>query len=1514
MAILHGSWLQKTSGGCLFIWGETWRSLLGNHSLLTESLLLHPLAMTPGELNELLQAKSLLKSASHRTITKSSLPTHSQVIALPTNISDALDQIYPVHSATTEVSTTKLYLQPWRVDGFCLNATEAMKFLSSLPLSTDDNPENSFIGGDLRFWLQLARWSFDLLARCKFLPTIKSPADGAIASWQVLLDSAVDQTRLEKFAQLMPVSCRMYEVENENSTHSPLHINLPIQPQDLISEFLNQTIDAQIRSMVGNYPLPLAPSPIPQWLKSLTTASPTVDGGERINRLVTALNAWTAPLQSELALNRHRTCFELRPPAPEQTHWTLAYFLQAVDDPQFLVDAATLWQHPVACLAIAGRTIEQPQETFLRGLGIASRLYPAIATSLETQYPSDCKLTSIQAYEFIKSVAWRFEDSGLGVILPPALTNREGWANRLGLKITAQTPDKQQRLGLQSLLNFRWDLAIGGQTITQAEFNRLVALNSPLVEINGEWVELRSPDIKTAQAFFASRKEKMALSLEDALRLSTGDTQAIEKLPVVSFEASGALQELISTLSDNQAIAPLPTPKGFQGELRPYQQRGAAWLAFLERWGLGACLADDMGLGKCVSKDTQILVDGVPRTAEEIWETSAVETKFDGEGYWADSKSQLLVNSINEETGKIVQAPIQRLYRQQVCEKLRKVTLQDGSSITITRRHKLLTNQGWTNNLQVGDYVCVPATTLWQGQLEDPDLVKFLAWQIAEGHESSDWGKVNISQKDTSRLEELLQIFQRIGKRYNLKINSPSIVTFPPKVPSLRICSQAYRRFLEVKGYTWGNLSAAKTIPDFILQADLNSIRIFLQNYFDAESAVLSQMRTIEVSTASPLIIQQLSTLLRRLGIWLRISPKQKCATNGTGIYRTYYIGTIGGNSARRFLQEIGFSNLEKMQKLEAICQVVSNTNVEGIPASDIVAQIVKNTALPLRHFGMHNTVYINGSQQFSRDSLGQVIDSITRIINGEAQKQYQLLKPSKWTTQTLAAYSSLDIEQLNLTKQYLQRLLDQEVFYCQIKSIEDVEYEGWVYDFEVSQHHNFVANNIICHNTIQFIAFMLHLKEEEAIEKPTLLVCPTSVLGNWEREVKKFAPTLKVTVHHGDKRPKGKAFLEAVQKQDLVVTSYALIQRDLKSLQSLPWQMIVLDEAQNIKNSEAKQSQAVRQLEATFRIGLTGTPVENRLQELWSILDFLNPGYLGTRSFFQRRFAMPIEKYGDVASLTQLRSLVQPFILRRLKTDRSIIQDLPEKQEMTVFCGLSSEQATLYQQVVEASLAEIDSSDGLQRRGMILALLVKLKQICNHPAQYNKENTLAKPRQSGKLLRLQEMLEEALSEGDRALIFTQFAEWGKLLKPYLEKQLGRETLFLYGSTSKKQREEMVDRFQHDPQGPPVMILSLKAGGVGLNLTRANHVFHFDRWWNPAVENQATDRVFRIGQSKNVQVHKFVCTGTLEEKIHDMIESKKQLADQVVGAGEQWLTELDTNQLRNLLILDRSAVIEEDTE
>ncbi|GAB4135419.1 MAG: DEAD/DEAH box helicase [Cyanobacteria bacterium J069] len=1005
-------------------------------------------------------------------------------LTLPTYVSDAEGTTarLPQYSVALPEGETEqaplLELHPWQIEGLVLSPLEAFQLLNSLPLSTVGDAAGdaeSFISGDLRFWSHAARWSLDLLARAKFLPGLRVQGETAIATWQVLLDSEVDQTRLQQFSRRMPPACRTYRFPESSAAKPEPPEEQPEEPPEeppfpaarlVLLDFLNQVTEAQIRQAIATQPLPTAPLPkdiaLKEWLQALGNKEGAIaTEPARIERLQTVLTQWTAPIAPVLnqQIAAFRTCFYLHPPTSAQTDWTLEYFLQATDDPEFLISARTIWSNPVDRLVYLERTIPHPQETLLAGLGLASRLYPVIEPSLQTSQPQSSRLNPLQVYEFIRSTAWRLQDSGFGVVLPPSLSQEQGWANRLGLSVRAAAPKTGAGLGLKSLLNFKWELTIGGQRISKAEFDRLVALNTPLVEINGEWVELRPQDIRAAQDFFASRKDQMALSLEDALRISTGDTQTIEKLPVVSFEASGALQDLINTLTTgNENLSLIPTPAGFQGELRPYQLRGASWLAFLEEWGLGACLADDMGLGK-----------------------------------------------------------------------------------------------------------------------------------------------------------------------------------------------------------------------------------------------------------------------------------------------------------------------------------------------------------------------------------------------------------------------------------------------------------------------------------TIQLIALLLHLQETEQLEQPVLLVCPTSVLGNWEREVKRFGPSLRVWVQHGDKRPQGAEFARTAKRYHLVITSYALVYRDEKDLKRVSWQGVVLDEAQNIKNPEAKQSQAVRQLDAQFRIALTGTPVENRLSELWSILDFLNPGYLGPRNFFQRRFGVPIERYGDTDSLKTLRSLVQPFILRRLKTDRDIIQDLPEKQEMTVFCGLTAEQAAIYQRLVDQSLEQIESADGIQRHGMILALLTRLKQVCNHPALLKvtgeDERNDAEPFEtdspadflagSGKLQRLTEMLEELLAEGDRTLIFTQFAEWGKQLQAYLEQQFKREVIFLYGGSSKKQREEMVDRFQNDPQGPRIFILSLKAGGVGLNLTRANHVFHYDRWWNPAVENQATDRAFRIGQTRNVQVHKFVCTGTLEERIHDLIESKKALSEQVVGTGENWLTELDTDQLRQLLLLDRSAIIDE---
>jgi SNF2 family DNA or RNA helicase len=315
---------------------------------------------------------------------------------------------------------------------------------------------------------------------------------------------------------------------------------------------------------------------------------------------------------------------------------------------------------------------------------------------------------------------------------------------------------------------------------------------------------------------------------------------------------------------------------------------------------------------------------------------------------------------------------------------------------------------------------------------------------------------------------------------------------------------------------------------------------------------------------------------------------------------------------------------------------------------------------------------------------------------------------------------------------------------------------------------------------------------------------------------------------------------------------------------------------------------------------------VENRLSELWSIMQFLNPGLLGSQDRFRQRFSLPIERYQDREATTRLKGLIGPFILRRVKTDPTIIQDLPDKLEMKVYCNLTPEQTTLYEAVVQEALRKVESAEGqgMQRRGAVLSALLRLKQVCNHPAQFLGDGSTL-PGRSGKLNRLTEMLEEVLAVGDRALVFTQFSEMGHLLQSYLRSLFGVEVLYLHGGTPLNQRDRIVARFQSAGDGPPLFVLSLKAGGTGLNLTAANHVFHYDRWWNPAVENQATDRAFRIGQTRDVQVHKFLCAGTLEEHIDELIESKKALAESVVGTGEGWLTELNTDELRDIMTLRR---------
>ena len=452
------------------------------------------------------------------------------------------------------------------------------------------------------------------------------------------------------------------------------------------------------------------------------------------------------------------------------------------------------------------------------------------------------------------------------------------------------------------------------------------------------------------------------------------------------------------------------------------------------------------------------------------------------------------------------------------------------------------------------------------------------------------------------------------------------------------------------------------------------------------------------------------------------------------------------------------------------------------------------------------------------------------------------------------------------------------------------------------------LADDMGLGKTLQTLALIARDWENEPDDGPVLLVCPTSVIGNWQREAARFAPTLPVHVHHGTDRTRGAAFAKLARRQAVVVTGYALLHRDRALFDRVDWRGIVLDEAQNIKNADSQQARAARSIEAGYRIALTGTPVENHVGDLWSLMEFLNPGMLGSHAGFRRSFFVPIQLQGDTGAADRLRALTGPFILRRHKSDATIIADLPAKQEYTVTCTLTREQATLYAAVLRDFDATLAQRESIERRGKILGALSKLKQICNHPAQFAADNSPLAGR-SGKLARLEEMLEEVFDAGEAALIFTQFAEMGHLLRRRIEARFGREVAFLHGGVAKKARDTMVERFG-ERRGADAFILSLKAGGSGLNLTRANHVFHFDRWWNPAVENQATDRAFRIGQTKNVQVHKFVCGGTLEEKIAQLIERKAAVSEQVIGSGEGWLTELSSAQLRDLVALAPEAVAE----
>lgn len=934
----------------------------------------------------------------------------------------------------------ELTIRPWKVTAFCLLPDEVISFLMACAGRRNLAP-NVVIGADVAFWVQALRFAGSLAARGRFLPGVKQERSGYVAVWEPVL-SGDDMESLVTLARSMPAACYCLTADDVLSD---------TQAPSVVLSFSGMLIDALARQeamllqgKAGKRRSRAAgqTSVHQRWLAALKSPSGFLQGDPaELVKLTYQIKEWRRQVYT-LAAAPYRFCFRLEEPGPEESQsedetWVVRYLLQAKDDPSLLLPVSDAWKGKVK-LKITGENLAARREFILTALGQAACFSPQIEESLKSSIPAGFTLDASGAFEFLRGQAPLLKQAGFAVMLPSWWTSQ---GSRARLTITGWATSSpflsSGNIGLDDVVSFDWQVALGDEVLTAEELEALARLKSPLVRLRGQWVEVDAGEIKEALNFWRKTTSQQ-LTARDVVKLSLGVVKQPDNLPLRSLSASGWLGDLLQRLQGEKPCPDLPSPLGLEGELRPYQLRGYAWLNFLSQIGFGACLADDMGLGK-----------------------------------------------------------------------------------------------------------------------------------------------------------------------------------------------------------------------------------------------------------------------------------------------------------------------------------------------------------------------------------------------------------------------------------------------------------------------------------TIQCLALLQH-RYEQGLRSPALLICPTSVIANWEKEATRFTPELPLMVHHGPARKKGNAFKKAAEKQALVITSYALLSRDGDLFRKVKWDGVILDEAQNIKNPLTQQAKAARSLKADYRIALTGTPVENNVGDLWSVMEFLNPGLLGNQAQFKRSFLFPIQVQHNQEAARTLKRMTGPFILRRLKTDRSIIKDLPDKIESKVFCPLTQEQASLYAAVIEEIEATLDTSDGIKRQGVILAALSKFKQVCNHPAQFLKDNSELAGR-SGKLIRLTEMMEEILATGERALIFTQFAEMGRLLHRYLMETFGYPALFLHGGVAKKERDQMIDLFQSE-DGPPFFILTIKAGGTGLNLTRANHVFHFDRWWNPAVENQATDRVYRIGQQKNVQVYKFVCRGTIEERIDEIIERKLELAENIVGSGESWLTKLSTAEFKELMALREEAI------
>ncbi|MEM1184085.1 MAG: DEAD/DEAH box helicase [Planctomycetota bacterium] len=1060
------------AGGRVWLWGESGNAFTESGGAVGagESTFPHPFAAASDDLKAGLSALGLELVDPITTRIEVALPSVDGRVFASSPLSHVLGR--EAYFGDSEVAAGR-----FEVPAIGLEPGRWAAFFERL--ADVDETGGVLLGPGVRYFELLTAVGLHLMSQQRFVPMLRQDGGGALtAAWSPWMNDEATAEKMSAVLRVMPGAARSGVDDLEHDAWA------------ITESYLNALVDAECRRVLDEEDMfdtvegrDAVADPQVAWMQGLLGPEGVVPSPpSQRTEVARRVRRWIGSLEDRGQSSDWRLLFRLNEPLNENLEdnidepddsllWSVSFHLQSQERSDVVVDAADVWLMSADAATVEGLALETPQELMLGELGRSSRLYKPFEGVLNETEPIEINLPTKKAYEFLREVRPILVESGFGVEAPNWWESPTG---RLGARLKIDADPLEQlvdsgpgsagsvgpQLGLTALVGYHWEIAIGDATLTLNEFEQLAQKNSPLIRVNGRWVEVRPEDVQAAIEFIRENPGG-EMKLAEAMRLAYASDARQTGVPILGLDASGWVDQLLGGggegMDDSSAelVPILETPERFKGTLRPYQIRGLSWLAFLERFGFGACLADDMGLGK-----------------------------------------------------------------------------------------------------------------------------------------------------------------------------------------------------------------------------------------------------------------------------------------------------------------------------------------------------------------------------------------------------------------------------------------------------------------------------------TVQLLALMSH--EREAAAKaglvgvlPTLLVVPMSVVGNWVREAERFTPHINVLVHHGVERKVGDELIDAASSSDMVVTTYALANRDRDTLEKVAWGRIVLDEAQFIKNPSAKQSMAVRSLQADKRIALTGTPVENRLSELWSIMDFLNPGYLGPSGTFRKKFSVPIERYRDAHKGEQLRGLVRPFILRRVKTDPTVVADLPEKLETREWTHLTSEQAALYESCVKRMLTEVEQTDGIHRRGLVLAALIRLKQICNHPSQVLKDvdaqsSRPADPSRSGKCTRLMEMVDEVLAEGERCLIFTQFRQMGHLLAGMLRHEMGRDVLFLHGGTPQGQRQKMIDTFQDPDSNKPILILSLKAGGVGLNLTAATHVFHFDRWWNPAVENQATDRAYRIGQTRTVHVHKFVVRGTLEERVDEMIEAKTELAERIIGAGERWLTELDTSELRNILTLRADAIGDEE--